>query len=356
MNTTKQSKKQVNKPNLSVSKEAWKLTRKENRGFSIPLFWFAFFTLASLCLAYVDIFTLILTLPFVICPSYFAYLAINSSRKLMPEQTAGFFVMYRTYFTRMFHGSFRVIGGVLKALALGIVSSVVVTSIGESIIFRNDPEFQKLLLSEGSTLEESMRLLEEYVNQNPAFQNWAFIASCITVMVASLVFLRHMSKNSPKLDFCFLRPIPAPLVQFNGVDRIVRKTHKKEFGGNLFKGAWYIDLLVMLSFVGASLIEYYVLKGQNVDHVFVLGLAISLIVILPFMNYLCNLYHVIFNRLANVYNAEFVKSTLEILNKVKADVDITDEDKEKLEHAMNALKEQTDKHEKEEDKEKKDSK
>lgn len=330
-------------------KDAWTNTKKAQRGFSNSLFWFAFFTLLSLCVAYFNSFTLIITIPFVVLPSYFAFIAISSTPKLPVGETSGFFLMFKTYFNRLFFGCFKVITGILKALAFSFLSSVVMTTIGESVIFKGDAKFESLIQSDAD-LSESIKLFSEYISQNPRYEKWLFISASVSILVGVLVFIHHIAKNTPKLDFSFYRKQPVPMREFGFIDRKVRHEHKKEFLGRLLKATWFAPLLIILSFGGSFAIEMFLLKGMNVDHVLVIGLAITLILLLPFMNYFAQVFHCIYAPLAKTYEKKFVEMTLEILTRYKEKMGISEEDAKKIE-AM--VKGEASKEEKEKEKEKK---
>ena len=79
MNNTAQSKAKTKREVERLQfKDVIESLKEEKHGFSPQLFWFVLFTLLSLILAYVLPFTLILTIPFVIAPSWFAFNSVTS--------------------------------------------------------------------------------------------------------------------------------------------------------------------------------------------------------------------------------------------------------------------------------------
>lgn len=354
MNNTQELKKQTSKANtIKVFKAARERTKKESRGFSISLFLFATLTLLSLGLGYFDPVTLILTIPFVVLPSYFALIAVNSAPVLDRGEIGAFFIMFRTYFNRMFSGCFRVIAAFFKALLCSIAFEVVSSSIAETIVFGKNEEFRNILFDGSKSFSDSAKLLTDFVNANPSFEKCLLIINCVSLVIGTMVFISHIAKRSPMLDFSFLRKQPTPMREFNMVDKKVRKEHKKEFAGRMFRGTWFISLLIILSFVGSYFIEMYAFKNFNPDHFFVLGLAIALIVILPFMNYLMNVYHIIYDGLRPEYENVYVTTTLEFLAKYREKLGINEEEAKKLEEIV---KSQSPQKNKKEEKEKKDEK
>lgn len=349
----KQTKVQTKKK--TVFKEAFSATLKAKKGFSMSLFWFAFLSILSLCLAYVRSFTLFVTIPFVIIPSYFAFVAMNSMDKMPTGETIGFFLMFKTYYSRFFFGCFKVISGFLKSLLTVIVSYGVINAVMELTYFSKDSEFSALMdkVLDGSNLSEAAEQIELFTSSNPTFAKLSFVAMVVSLMLGVIVFLHHLAKNSPKLDFDFYRKQPIPMREFGFVDHEVRHKHKKEFGGELFKCTWFMYLIIIISFATSSVIELFVFRTINPDHAFVLGLGICLILSLPFMNYISNVYHAIYFRLAGVYEETFVKATLELLNKYKEKIGMDAEEVKKIEEMLNLEKKKVDKKSKDDNDKKK---
>ena len=142
MNNTKQSKKETDE---TVFKIVLKEVKANKHGFSPQLFWFVFLTLLSLCLAYLLPYSLIVTIPLVILPSYFALTAMNVIKGTKNSEGVKFWRMYRAYFSQLFFGGYRVWIGLLKSFGAYFVSTFVGFLIFDLTVLNGNSEYQEIL-------------------------------------------------------------------------------------------------------------------------------------------------------------------------------------------------------------------
>lgn len=339
MKNTIQSKKQTN--NLvsnSLFKEAVLSAKTRKRGLSSSLCLFTLFTMLSLCLAYVSVLSLIITVPFVIAPSYFAYYAAGSMDLNGQSETLSFFILFKAYFNRLFSGSFRIIIGFIKALCISFLATCILFVIFEVTIFKGIPEYAGLISSLNSgteTLSSALEKFDNIVSANALFGNLMFACAAFGQALASLEFIHHVAYSTPKLDFDLVRQAPVPMRSFHLIDKMVKKENRKTFLKEYFKATWFLDVLILLAFGGAGVLQFFVLKTLDLDQALVLGLAISFVLLLPLFNYLSEVFHILFARHRQAYEVDFTNFTLELLTKYQTKLGIDEKDASALREFLN---------------------
>lgn len=346
MSTTKQSKTKTNKKTkdkstFQVTREALKIDR---RGFSMNLFWFAFLTIASLCLAYVFVETLVITIPFVVIPSYFAFSSVNSMKETKDHENMGFFVMFRTYFSKLFFGGYRVISGLLKSLVAYILGEAIIVVGCETIFLRNDPAYQvfeKKIAELGvSDVDTLLKETENFVSGNQTYANIIFLSSTIALAIALFVFVVHMTKHSIKMKRNFFTKQVMPMKEFSIIDKKVRRENKKSYSYDYFRGFWFVHLIQLVVSLCGVAIGFYFIKDLDVAKTFVIILFLMFIVTLPMFNYISKCNEVMYLAYAQEYEETAIKMTLEFLTKYKEKIGIADEDAKKIEDMLNNSKQE----------------
>lgn len=339
MKNTIQSKKKINNPvSNSLFKEAVLSVKTRKRGLSSSLCLFTLFTMLSLCMAYVSALSLIITVPFVIAPSYFAYYATGSMDLNGQSETISFFLLFKAYFNRLFSGSFRIIIGFLKALCISFLATCILFVIFEVTIFKGIPEYAGLVSSLNSgaeTFSSALEKLDSIASSNMLFNNLMFVCTVFGQAFASLEFMHHVAYATPKLDFDLVRQAPVPMRSFYLIDKKVKKENRKTFFLEYFKATWFLDVLILIAFGGAGVLQFFVLKELNVDQALVLGLGISFILLLPLFNYLSEVFHILFARHRQAYEIDFTNFTLELLTKYKTKLGIDEKDANALKEFLN---------------------
>lgn len=336
----KMKKNLEDKSTFGVTLEALKV---DKRGFGMNLFWFALLTIACLCLAYVAPDTLILTVPFVIIPSYFSFGAINTMPDGKFHENGGFFGMFRQYFSNIFFGGYRVIIGFLKSLLVYVFSESIVLVIFEYTLLNKDAEYKAFLENAKETtdidaiLKESNNLLN-----NEAFMKAIFFASCIAFALALLTFVHHISRESIKMKRNFFNKQMMSMRQFTLVDKKVKKTLRKSFNYDYFRGFWFIFLIELIAAAGGIAIGYFALRDLDIGKTIVITIFLVFLSILPLFNYISKAHDVMYLAYAGDYEETFVKMTLEFLNQYKDKLGMKEEDAKKIEDMLNEQKKMLD--------------
>ena len=344
MNNTNQSKNETNKETI---KSVFKETRESKFGFSEQLFWFVFLTILSLCLAYLWIYSLICTLPFVIVPSLFAFMSVNAIKGTKNSEGVTFFRMYKAYFTQLFFGGYRVFIGFLKGLAVYAGTG----TIAMTIFLNTKPEyrelFEKALNAEdlNAVNSELMSLLT-----NPELEKTLYLITSITLLLAVIVFLNHIFKHSVKMRRNLFSKSPIPMRQFAMVDRKVRRDNRKFILGTYFSCAWFLQLLMLLACGGGIVFSFFFLKDFNAYKAVVISLFLMFVVAIPFFNYISTLEDIIFVNLLAKYEETFVTMTLEFLTKFKDKIGIQEEEAKKIQEMLESQKKAMEESKKEDNK------
>ena len=337
-------------------KEVLSETRKARFGFSTPLLYFALFTLASFILAYVLPATLILTIPFVIIPSYFAFTSMNAIKGKKNSQNVTFFRMYRNYFSMLFFGGYRLIIGFLKALLTYFISSFVLILIFDLTIFTKSEQFQALIkvvqeTTDTAALDEAINNFTNGILNSPEIQKWMYLTSAISSVLAVIIFIHHIFKHSIKMKRNLFVPNAIPAKQFNLVDRKVRKDNSKFVWGSYIRTTWFIKVLILLAAAGGIVGSFFLLKDFNPSQATVISVFLMFLIMLPFFNYMSKLQEMLFAVLLPAYETTFATMALEFLTKYKEKIGLEEEEVKKIEDLLNASKPKDD----EEDKDKEDN-
>ena len=324
-------------------KEVLSETRKSRYGFSTHLLFFTLFTLLSLILAYVAPFSLIITIPLVIVPSYFAFTSMNAIKGKKNSENVSFFKMYRTYFSMLFFGGYRLLIGLLKAFLTYVVSNFIIILVYDLTIFTKSEEFKAFMkLVEESTdtasLTEAFDKFTNSVLNNPEIQKWLYLAATISTVLAILMLIHHIFKHSVKIKRNLFVPNAIPAKQFNIVERKVRKEHRKFIWGSYTRCAWFIQVLIILAAAGGIVGSFFFLKDFAPEQAVVITMFLIFLVMLPFMNHISKLQEMMFVVLLPVYESTFATFALEFITKYKEKIGIPEEDVKKIEEILNATK------------------
>ena len=319
--------------------------KKTRHGFSTHLLYFALFTILSLMLAYVLPLSLIVTIPFVIIPSYFSFSSLNSIKGKKNGQNVGFFTMFRNYFSVFFFGGYRLLFALLKAFITYIVSNFIIILVYDLTIFTKSEEFQEFMsLVQNSTdtnaLNEAYNKFTNSVMSNPEIQKWIYLSVAISLVLAAFVFIHHVLKHSLKMRRNLFSPNAIPTRQFNFVDKKVRKDNRKFIWGSYFKTTWFIQVLVILVGAGGVVLSYFFLKEFNPEQALVISLFLIFVVCLPLMNYISKVQDMLFFILLPVYEITFATLTMDFINKYKDKIGLQEEELKKLEKLLNVPKEE----------------
>ena len=343
-----------------MKKETDKLTFKNVVGelktsrffFSTQLLYFSLFVILCLLLAYVLPYSLIITIPFVIVPAYFAFSATNSIKGKKNSQNIGFFTMFRTYFSALFFGGYRLLIGLLKSLATYVASNFIIITIFDFAIFSKMPEYESLLKAlesstDTGTISEAVETFSNAIFNNPTLQKWLYLSAAISTLLAAFMFIHHIMVHCLKMRRNLYVKQLIPVKQFNFVDRRVRKDNRGFLFGSYTRTCWFIQLFIVLAGAGGVILSYFFLKEFSVEHTLIISLFLMFIVALPFMNYISKVHDLVYYTLTAKYEETFATLTLEFLTKYKEKIGIAEEDAKKIEELLKMNQEQSNKIEEE---------
>ena len=314
--------------------------------FSPQLLYFSLFVILSLLIAYVLPSSLIITVPFVIVPSYFAFSATNSIKARKSSGGVGFFTMYKAYFTTIFFGGYRLIAGFFKALGIYLLSNFTFVTILEYTVFRKIPEYQNLVnvIQESGDVASISEAVENYSNvlsSNETLQKWIFLATVVSTLIGAITFIHHVMVQSLKMRRNIFVKQLIPVKQFNFVDKRVRKDNRGFLFSSYTRTCWFIQLLMVLAGAGGVALSYFFLKDLDVQNAVVISLFLMFLVALPFMNYISKVQDLLYFTLAEKYEETFATLTLEFLTKYKEKIGIAEEDAKKIEELLKMSQDQS---------------
>ena len=327
-------------------------TKKVNHGFSMHLFYFALFTICSIALAYLAPYTLILTIPILVVPSYFAFSSMNAIKGARYSEEATFFKLYKSYFSQFFLGGYRLLIGLLKAILTYTVLNTVIFSVYERVVLSKNAEYNALIqkLQINGDITTAYDEMLSFMSNNEAIEKAILLISTIAVFVAILVFLQHIAKHSVKMRRNLFSKHPFPVRQYHYVDRAVRRDNRKFLFSTYFRTCWFIQLLIVLAGVGGIVFSYFFLKLFNTGQAISISLFLMFVLTLPFLNYISKVQDMIYVTLMDTYEDTFGRLTLEFINKYRDKIGIPDEDAKKIEEILNATKKKVEDPPKDEDK------
>lgn len=331
--------------------------KADRNGMSMQLFSFVIIALLCLMLAYVFPASLVITVPFVIMPAYFGFTSTNIAKKSKGGEDVSFFRMFRVYFTQLFFGGYRLLFGVLKSFAAYAGSQLVILTIFESTLFRTVPGYNAILQKVTSTTDISSVLEEfmDFMSNNEPMLKYMSIATSVSLLLAVFFFIQHIGKQSVKMRRNLFRQPPLPMAQINYVYKFVRKENRSYFFKIYLKTTWFYQLLIVLAGVGGVLINFFVLKDFDGVQGVVISLALMLIVSIPLLNYIAKMQDLLYLSISNKFEETNVRVTLELLNRYKDKINISEEDAKKIQEVLEEAKKASEKA-LEEDKENKEEK
>jgi len=340
MSNTKKSKVEMKKTKDLNFRLVLDETFKTRRGMPMHLFFFVLFTLLSLMLAYVFPFSLVLTVPFVIAPSYFAFSAVSVAIDAKHGDEVTFFRMFRVYFSNLFFGGYRLLLGLLKSLGAYVGCEAVLIFIFDATIFSKIPGYSALAEKLVSTTDYSAVFEEyyEFITSNETMVKFTMLATVISLVFASFFFIQQVGKHSLKIRRNLFRKPPLPSAQVTYVYKTVRKEHRGELIKTYFKCAWFYQLLLVVAGAGGVLISFFLLKNIDAFQGAVVALGIMFIVSIPFFNYLSKMHDLLYISLAKDFEETNMRVTLQLIERYKEKIDISEEDLNKIHELLDASK------------------
>ena len=317
-------------------------TLKHRRGIPMHLFFFIMFTLLSLMLAYVAPYTLLLTVPFVLAPSYFAYTSVCIAKETKQAEEISFFRMFKVYFSNLFFGGYRLLLGLLKFLGAYVGCEMVLIFIFDATIFSKIPGYSALAEKLVSSTDYTA-VFEEYysfITSNETMIKFTMLATLISLVFGSFFFIQHIGKHSVKIRRNLFRKPPLPSAQVTYVYKRVRREHRGQMIKDYFKLAWFYQLLIVLAGAGGVCLSFFALKNVDAFQGAIISLALMFIVSIPLINYISKMQDLMFISLSRDFEEANVRLTLQLFERYKERIDISDEDLSKIKELLEQTKQE----------------
>lgn len=308
----------------SIIKEGFKEAKNRFVIVSLPLSFFALLTILAFILGFIAPITFILTIPFIIIPSFFAVSAINT---IAPNQNThegiGFFIMFRAYFSQLFRGGYKVIIGLLKALVVFIISSVILSAILSTTILNKDSSYIEFVnhINAMTDANEIAAELAKFLETNKTLNNLMVIINGCSTFLALYIFMHHFAINSIKYNYNFVSKLPLPMQDLNLIQKTVIKQNRKNFYKDYYKATWFLGLILVLGYAAGFLFPYFFINNIDMIQISVVGMFVSFIFLLFFVPYFLSVSQIIFAKYRENYVEtliELTKKSLEELTKTKS--------------------------------------
>ena len=320
---------------VSISKIAANRTRKTFPRKMTLLAILVVVCIASLALALFLPETLILTVPLLIAPAVFAFMAVNTVLETpIPNDEMGFFMMFKLYFNRFFFGCYKL----LKAIVIAFLWVFVVTFISSTIFFLANPDLLDSMTAVMQTASEQ-NMAEELLKVMEANQNYNLFITLSTAgatFVGFLVFLHHALIEGFKYYFNFLAKAPILATDLNTISKSTFKKIKRPFYKDYYKCVWFIPILMLIGYAGGVAIGIFLLD-VDINQLSVIGMFGSLILTMFTIPYYFDCTYEIFKKYHQEYINTFIKLSMDTIKEMKKNEEIS---KEKEKEILNFLEEQ----------------
>ena len=269
-----------------IGKETWK-DYKKNYSLKFRLTtMYVFVLMLVLMLAILTPFTLIATVPLVVLPFTFSYVALMGFPEAMKDgPIRSFFIFYPVYFQRIFFGGYRAWLGLLKSILISIVFSSIMTLILYYTYLRGQPGFAEILqeIEAAKSVAEMETAMNHFMDFGPATFT-SQLASMVGAFFGIWTFIRHCLLNSEKFCFTLVNKVQYPMKATNRVYVVAAHLRRKQFYKEYLGAVWYLILIFLIAFGGGASLSFFVFKLGPMPSLFV-GLFISLILLFPFIPY-----------------------------------------------------------------------
>ena len=291
--------------------------------------------IASLALALFLPETLILTVPLLITPCVFAFMAVNTVLETeIPNDEIGFFMMFKLYFNRFFFGCFKL----LKAILIAFLLVFLITLISSTIFFSLSPDLLDAMTavmetaSEQNLAEELIKLMES----NESYNLFMTLSTTGSTFVGFMAFIHVALIEGFKYYFNFLAKAPILATDLNTISRPTFKKIRKTFYKDYIKCVWFIPIIMLIGYAGGVAAGLFLLE-VDINQLSVIGLFGSLLTVMFLIPYYFDCTFIIFKKYHQEYINTFIKLSMDTIKEMKKNEEIS---KEKEKEIMNFLEEQ----------------
>ena len=299
---------------------------------------FALVVFLCLALAYFIPLTLILTIPFIILPTLTGFIVENFNTNMNNGKSAGrIFYGFRTYFSPVFLGSYRIIECFIKSIIVYLISSSILTLVLHFTMGVNDPAyleiFNNMALSQNN--DELLKYFGD-LQENSTFINIENIVVLTSFGLASYMFIHHVLTHSFKMYYNLLNKRPRPMFVVNLIHRRVFRDFRKDFYGDYYSSFFIIIILFVAGYVGGCFLGLFVLHQDGMQTV-IISLALAFFVSMFFLPYIYDTYQLMFSIDNYFYMKGLVLLASDPITSSMYDLQLTTQEKEQIDTMIEAI-------------------
>lgn len=328
--------------NFSLTKTAFKESKKRFVIISLPLSFFALITIGVLVLGFFAPFTLLLTVPFIVIPSFFSIAAINCiALNKNTHEGLGFFIMFRAYFSSFFRGGYKVILGLLKFLLALLISSLIISIILVNTILVKDPGYVEFINQMNTITDPNalVDLMNNFFETNQAFQEVIYLGYILSFFVAFIVFLHHFSVNHFKYNYNFEAKMPLPIQDLNLISKEVIRANRKDFYKSYYNLNWFLLVIAIIGYLAGSLLSFFFVKNIDMTQAAIVGLFGAFILLLLFIPYYLCGSELQFSGFKKDFLNKLIELSMKSLEEMKKARNISEEKEQEVIKFLNDQKE-----------------
>ena len=324
-----------------IGKASWQEYKKDFGAKSTLTAMYVFILACSLLLNIWFGASIIITLPFIVLPFTFSYIATLvgiSVSKQAPIKS--FFLFYPIYFSSIFFGGFRALLGILKSLLISIVFAALLSIILYYAYLRGQPGFAEILqeIEAAKSVAEMQTAMDHFYAFYPANLTLN-ISSMVGTFFGVWVFIRHCLLNSEKFCLNLMTNKPLPMKALNRLYITAAHIRRKEFYKEYYGAVWYVVLWFIITFCGGAVGALLIFNLNATQSMFI-GLFVALILLFPFIPY----YFEVLKNICIASSDDYSKASIQLSERTLAQLQrnnqLSEEDKKKIEEDIKRSREE----------------
>lgn len=362
------------------SKKMLKQEKNKNRGGSISqnafrsygktltkmfpwLLNFFFISIAVLAIGFLASYSFVLTVPLVIIPFFFALQMATAYTHVKNDMDGRrFYGYYRTYFTPMAFGSYRVIRSslisALIALVVSILFGVFYVLIGDATGMGISNALNRFMEAYyDNDLNSATALLSE--EPIASFMLWLAVVE-IGAFLLSFVF--HMMRYGIVVAFHISMP-GANSRTVNAIYRgALRSSRTKGYNKDYFAAMWPLFILALTGFSLGVYLSYLIVRIEPIvqflnsssyfsasNLIWTGGALVMVLFLLPLLPYYFNVINFLFEKYQVAFAQFSVDYATNALNQLKIAKELTEEEQKEIEKSLEEARKQKEELEKRQD-------
>jgi hypothetical protein len=311
---------QTNNSQPSMAKEALGLVKNDWRGIIPPTFNFLMVVIATIALGIYYPYSLIISVPFVLIPFFFALqmtiIYHKKNAELSPKQ---FFVFFVSYFSSPFCGCYRVIRDILWSILWLMVGGFLGGIICYYIFSGVSSDFVQAFNTIISYMQSGDATAANHLfATNVWLQSYSKWVNLIEMTIFFFSFLLLFAFQGPN-TYLRLVIVGAPSRVCNAIYKGGVKLAGKEYYKDYFLSLWPLFLIAVVSYVGGCFIGNIFFSNSALE-IAVCGASLSVLVLTffaPYYDHLCGLLSSKYQGAFAQYSINLATSTLRQLEEAK---------------------------------------